>query len=123
NYSIYTYNEQMSEIIAKWKYRGDYVLANIFKELFVQVFKEVFSNVLSESIVVPIPLSKERLQIRGFNQAETLASFLPNNSNKILARIHSEKQSKKTRHERITTANPFAVHGKINKSVILVDDI
>jgi len=65
----------------------------------------------------------ERLQERGFNQAEVLAAFLPIENRSLLTRIHSEKQSKMTRSERISTKNPFEIVGHINKKVILVDDI
>ena len=123
NYSIFTYNEQMQAMIAKWKYRGDYVLANAFKIHVSELFIKQFTHLTKNLIIVPIPLSKERIKERGFNQAKVLASFLPIKSQEIMTRVHSEKQSKKTRHERISTKNPFKVNGKVNKTVILVDDI
>lgn len=123
NYSIYHYNEMMKDLISKWKYRSDYVLGDIFKHLFLQTFNEVFVPVVSDYLVVPIPLSKERKLLRGFNQAEQLASFLPRHSNDIINRIHSEKQSKKSRLERISMENPFIMHKRVNKPIILVDDI
>lgn len=123
NYSVYTYNEQMKEMIAKWKYRGDYILAQAFKQQFIQSFHKRFSLLLEDTLIIPIPLSMERLQERGFNQAEVLAAFLPIENRSLLTRIHSEKQSKMTRSERISTKNPFEIVGHINKKVILVDDI
>src|SRR5690625_1117897 len=123
NYSVYTYNHQMREMIVKWKYRGDFILAHAFKEQFIHFFHKKFSPLLEDTLIIPIPLSTERLQERGFNQAKVLADFLPIENKQIITRIHSEKQSKMTRSERISTRNPFKVEEEINKKVILVDDI
>src|SRR5699024_5852153 len=70
--------------------------------------------------------SKERLINRGFNQSLAIAEKLARNTSdiqQVLQRIHSEKQSKKTRSQRIFGKNPFKLIKKTNKSVILVDDI
>ncbi|HLR74571.1 MAG TPA: ComF family protein [Virgibacillus sp.] len=123
NISIYTYNDVMRDIIAKWKYRGDYVLIHMFRHVFRDVFIKQFASYAKEALIVPIPLSTERLKERGFNQAEALAKLLPGEKANILIRKHSEKQSKKTRAERLSSNNPFIMKEKINKRVILVDDI
>src|SRR5690606_12881635 len=68
-------------------------------------------------------LSKERLMERGFKQAKMLADFLPIEMVEPLSRVHGEKQSKKTRQERMIAENPFFIKETINKKVILVDDI
>jgi|SRR5690625_4141147 len=121
NYSLYAYNDMMQDMIAKWKYRGDYQLGEIFKQPLVNTFSHHFLKI--NPIVVPIPLSEERLGERGFNQAKMLADFLPVPSVEVLKRVHGEKQSKKTRYERIFTDNPFILTQPIEKPVILVDDI
>lgn len=123
NHSVFYYNTEIQEMIAKWKYRGDYCLGVIFKEAFVQSFAATFGTLEQNSIVVPIPLSEERLMERGFNQASMLADFLPVEKEEVLSRIHGEKQSKKNRIERITTRNPFSLNKTVKKTVILVDDI
>lgn len=123
NHSIYTYNTAIQAMVTKWKYRGDYCLGEIFKDPFIQLFEAVFGTLANDPVVVPIPLSQERLTERGFNQATMLADFLPIEKKEILTRIHGEKQSKKTRFERITTQNPFSLNETVKKTVILVDDI
>ncbi|MBM7600533.1 competence protein ComFC [Virgibacillus halotolerans] len=123
NYSIFNYNSFMQDMIAKWKYRGDYVLGTAFKLDLFQVFSKRFAFLKNEALLVPIPLSEERLRERGFNQAKMLAEFLPLPCEELLTRIHGEKQSKKTRTARISTNNPFKLTKTVNKSVILVDDI
>ncbi|WP_156288302.1 ComF family protein [Oceanobacillus salinisoli] len=123
NFSVFTYNSIMQAIITKWKYRGDYYLGNVFKEYFITAFYEKFAFLKKDAIVVPIPLSEERLMERCFNQAKMLAEFLPLDSKEVISRKDGEKQSKKTRKERIFSENPFFITEPINKSVILVDDI
>lgn len=123
NFSIYRYNERMKEMVAKWKYRGDYVIGEAFKEKFRQTFRNTFSHIKEELIAIPIPLSLERRQERAFNQAEMLSRFLPIDIDFVIQRKHGEKQSKKSREERIHTENPFFITKKLNKSVVLVDDI
>ncbi|MFC4023860.1 ComF family protein [Oceanobacillus longus] len=123
NYSVFAYNEIMQEVITKWKYRGDYVLGEIFRIYFKDTFNERFSVLKKDAVLIPIPLSKERARERGFNQAKALAEFLPVPCTDILSRQDGEKQSKKTRLERIYTDSPFFIEQPINKPVILVDDI
>ncbi|MFD1350104.1 ComF family protein [Oceanobacillus caeni] len=123
NYSIFTYNPFMKEVIAKWKYRGDYYLGYIFENYLMEAFQENFSFLKKNGFVVPIPLSEERLLERGFNQAKMIADFLPIETKELLTRLHGEKQSKKSRMERIISENPFFITESINKPVLLVDDI
>ncbi|WP_405100348.1 ComF family protein [Oceanobacillus sp. FSL H7-0719] len=123
NQSVFQYNSFMQELITKWKYRGDYILGEIFKDYFYQGFKDYFKPLMKEAAILPIPLSRERLEERGFNQAEVLSRFLPVDPELLLARKHGEKQSKKSRYDRIMTKNPFYLQETIKKPVILVDDI
>lgn len=122
NYSIFTYNKQMQEMIAKWKYRGDYILGEAFKTEFAKEFSNVHKNI-KDAVVIAVPLSIERMKERGFNQAEQLATFCQKPKRNPLTRIHGEKQSKKSRRERLLARNPFKMVEMINKPVILVDDI
>lgn len=121
NDSIYIYNDFLKEIITQYKFRGDYI------------FVKAFSNKIREKIkqtafdrIVPIPLSEERLHERGFNQSEALireSGFTPST---ILERIHTEKQSKKSRAERIHLQQVFKLktsHDVRKEKILLVDDI
>lgn len=123
NYSIYQYNECMQEIIMKWKYRGDYELGYIFKNAVRTHFRKMMLTAAKTHLAIPVPLSIERYSERGFNQAEMLARFLPIPMAAYLQRVTSEVQAKKTRRERMGSANPFQLKKPINKPVILVDDI
>ncbi|WP_174614280.1 ComF family protein [Virgibacillus ihumii] len=123
NYSIFQYNDLMQEMIARWKYRGDYCFAEAFHKQFRKGFQQKFSFLSKNAVAVPIPLSPERLMERGFNQADLLARFLPLETKEALSRVHGEKQSKKTRHERISAVNPFRILKPVDNPVVLIDDI
>jgi competence protein ComFC len=121
NHSIYLYNDFFKEVMATFKYRGDYVLAIIFAEK----IKDLISQ-LQPELIVPIPLSSERLYERGFNQAEALLNESGLTPTMPLTRIHSEKQSKKSRSERIHISQVFEVNRQtevIGKNILLIDDI
>ncbi|MDR7237726.1 ComF family protein [Neobacillus drentensis] len=121
NHSLFLYNDFLKEMIAKFKFRGDYVLAKIFSEFLKKKLTEI-----EPDLFVPIPLSEERLYERGFNQAEAILLEAGYHPNHLLSRIHSEKQSKKSRSERIHLPQVFQLLPDIQvagKKVVLIDDI
>lgn len=122
NRSVYSYNEITQSLIARWKYRGDYQIAEIFKEDFRRKYSD-FYHQLKDVVIVPIPLHPNRLYERAFNQAGQLANFLPGKKRDILHRTTEEKQAKKSKAERLRSKNPFRAAETINTHVVLVDDI
>ncbi|AMR05223.1 competence protein ComF [Bacillus thuringiensis] len=121
NRSLYMYDDG---IVAQFKFRGDAELVRIFYRPFRNLFQNYFANV---STVIAVPLSKEREVERGFNQAELLATCLPVKiSYPSLRRRETEKQSKKTRKERVSGSNPFYFQGEemfSGQHILLVDDV
>jgi competence protein ComFC len=123
NRSVYMYNEFMKELVALWKFRGDYAIVKAFQEEFCHEFYRHFDHTF---LIVPIPLSAERLYERGFNQAKALAELLHLPIRELLHRHHLEKQSKKSRRERLQTKNVFQLSEKTSlqgKHIVLIDDI
>lgn len=122
NRSIYHYNSFMKEVLALYKFRGDVVLAKLFKEELKKIYKVHFQDLL----VVPIPLSEERLYERGFNQSLFLAQLLDVEIVEALAKRETGKQSKKGRSDRMAGENHFyvaqqdAIRGR---DIVLLDDI
>ena len=121
NESIFQYNDFLKDVIARFKFRSDYILSKVFAESVKNRLATIDAN-----LFVPIPLSNERLYERGFNQAEAIlveAGFSPTH---LLTRVHAEKQSKKTRSERIHLPQVFQIFDEINiegKRIVLVDDV
>lgn len=125
NVSVFHYNDAMKDILAAYKFRGDAELVKVFQKDFLASYKKYYSSYKIDA-AVPIPLSEERLYERGFNQAKLLANKLPLPQLDILQRTHHEKQSKKSRQQRITASNVFSLKNssKIgNKKLLLIDDI
>jgi len=121
NISLYHYNEHLKEIIARYKYRGDYALASIFASEIKKVASESGAD-----LYVPIPLSEARLYERGFNQSEALLTMAKLPVAKILTRKHSEKQSKKSRKERLEQSDVFEIQKNYaiqGEKILLIDDI
>ncbi|MFD1706919.1 ComF family protein [Siminovitchia sediminis] len=119
NLSIYQYNDFLKEMMARYKYRGDYALAKVFSEDIQSALRKT-----SFDIAVPIPLSRERLLERGFNQAAGLGMEAGLDMFEALERIHGEKQSKKSREERIHLHQVFKVSASVSeKNILLIDDI
>lgn len=121
NQSLFHYNDFMKESIATFKYRGDYAIA----EAFSSFIKDALPKIAFDSIVV-IPLSSERLLERGFNQAEALAITAGQTCIQPLTRIHSEKQSKKSRRDRINLPQVFQITDSemiAGQKILLLDDI
>lgn len=121
NDSIYAYNPFLKELMALFKYRGDYAIAAVFTE-------GIRSLVADKKIdiFVPIPLSNERLIERGFNQSEALIVAAGLKSTLLLTRVHSEKQSKKSRQERIEIQQVFQFQSDLSiydKQILIIDDI
>lgn len=121
NYSLFMYNDFLKEVIGTYKFRGDYVIAQAFSNYIQAKLKP-----LKYDQLVPIPLSAERIYERGFNQAEALikeAGFPPTN---LLARTHTEKQSKKSRSDRIHLQQVFSLLPDAivtDQHILLIDDI
>lgn len=121
NVSIYSYSDFLKELLARFKYRGDYVLVKAFSDDVRAVLsREAFD------LLIPIPLSSERLKERGFNQAKALAEEAGYRATEVLLRVHGEKQSKKSRNERIHLPKVFDLKAGADvagKEIILIDDI
>lgn len=121
NESLYHYNDFLKEVIAQYKFRGDYVLAQIFHREMKLKIKHI-----KPDVIVPIPLSAERLIERGFNQVEAILTEGAIPFSRLLTRIHSEKQSKKAREDRLAQSNFFqwsSEESVSEKRILLLDDV
>lgn len=125
NRSLYHYNAFLKDVISQYKFRGDVAMVEGFRHEWEQLFHKEFQG----KRLVPIPLSKERLYERGFNQAAELTALLPTACCEVLERpLHEQKQSKKSREERLhfhegvfrLASNSSMIKGE---EVVLVDDI
>jgi ComF family protein len=145
-FAVFSYGDQtISEAIKLLKYRGIKVVAPTFsKYLRENLLDHIAESTMmanlgenEEVLVIPVPLYKDRLKKRGFNQSEVIAKNIIKEigginlrlDTKTLKRVkNTESQvSKMTRTKRLINLNnsfqinaPENVFGKI---IILVDDV
>lgn len=133
------YDSLMKDWLALYKYRGSERLEPILAAMLAYAYERLCeeNQLLTTKSFIPlvtsVPLAPERLQDRGFNQAERLALQLSRwyglTYHPMLQRLrHTEKQSLKTRRNRVvdmrgnfTAVGPPALVS--NRSIIVVDDI
>jgi competence protein ComFC len=140
--SVFNYrNEEIREIIYHIKYRGNSTLVNLFAEILYQKLKNDFKNYAKRKSyihLIPIPLSKKRLQKRKFNQSELLTnSIIKHDKQKMF--IHSSdvlirkkdtkpqtKLNKKEREKNIKDCflTPYKKRKEVEGNIfVLVDDV
>ncbi|SFJ45845.1 competence protein ComFC [Halobacillus dabanensis] len=120
NVAVFRYNEFGKKFVARWKYRGDYVLFQAIKK---EIQRKWEMTGVEKHIIVPVPLSKQREAERGFNQSEAIILALAKEPISLFDRLHSEKQSKRGKKERMQSENPFILRRPVHESVVIVDDI
>lgn len=118
--AIYKYNEAMKHYFSQYKFQGDYLLRYVFGTEIKQNLKE-YKNY----VIVPIPISDKRLSERGFNQVTGFleASKIPFQN--LLLKKDGQKQSEKSREERLKIKNEFYVKEDVElpSRILIVDDI
>lgn len=124
NVSLFHYDDWMQAWTARWKFRGDAVMAVAFYHDLRRVYRQHFRGF----VPVPVPLAPVRMQERRFNQAEVLAAALKVPYVLALERLDGEagKQSKQTKRERLQTVRGFTVAAPeliSGRNVLLIDDI
>jgi len=141
-YPIFDYKDELVRgAIWELKYHKNGRIANILGEILQDEILAIVSdlatwNNFTEPILIPIPVSKERLRERGYNQCELLAKEILANSGgfltldeKVLRKIKDtgSQTSRKNKKERIENLKGcFAVEHpeKIKgKNIILLDDV
>lgn len=122
--ALFHYDEEMKQWFEEYKFSGNYQLRFSFSQQIAAYFKKK-----KDYLIVPIPLSEQRLSERGFNQVEGLLLGAGISYINCLRRIGDDRpQSKKKRQERLAGKQPFELCSTggeplVNKKILLVDDI
>ncbi len=129
--AVFLYQGQMRQIIYRYKYsnRRDYT------EFFATEAARLYGDWVKQqkiTQIIPVPLSKQKRRLRGYNQAETFARRfaqlcgLPCRTG-ILLRIRNTTPQKQlsVRDRKNNLKNAFKIGGNVVKldRVLLVDDI
>lgn len=128
--AVFEYDATMKNLIHKLKYDNQKYLAKPLSNILYNYYihNEQINNV---DIIIPVPLHKQRLKTRGYNQTELLLqSFSETNKVKtnIVARVkNTPTQTALSKEERLENLqNAFVVLDNDiikNKKILIVDDI
>ncbi|HEX5285513.1 MAG TPA: ComF family protein [Polaromonas sp.] len=137
--SAVPYAYPWSDLIARYKFGEQHGWAAFFATLLLKTpgMLQAFADLDTHDWVLPLPLSAERLQTRGFNQAWGLASALARLSQtraksdaRLLLRVkHTRPQSQLKREARLANVkgafqvDPLRVAELEGRRVVLVDDV
>lgn len=128
-----------STLIAAYKFRDQHGWADFFAGLLLRSagVRELLADLSPDDWLLPIPLSAERLETRGFNQAWLLARALAKRSHtpaqidaRLLLRVrHTRPQSQLKREARLANVKgafvvePLRQPALDGRRVVLVDDV
>lgn len=121
NQPLYHYNDAMTTYMTEYKFRGNYSLRTVFQSAVRTALSEIEYDVL-----VPVPVSKQTLLTRGFNQVIGLIEGQTYTEALTVTKQGKERQSAKNRHERLLTKQPFALQqaqSLVGQRVLLIDDV
>ena len=130
--ALYPYEGIIQETIYRFKYGGKRKYAQFFAKMMYHKLKETtfFQDI---DVIISVPVSKERLKQRGYNQAEELAKYLSNmskipyNRDILIRQKHTKPQSgfsPAQRQENIN--NAFIASCSLPpeyKVILVIDDI
>ncbi|HUR87884.1 MAG TPA: ComF family protein [Ramlibacter sp.] len=124
------YDFPWSALISQFKFNGQVGWARVFATL-MRSTPWVEPALEDADLVLPMPLARERLAERGFNQALELAKLLaePTDATLLLRIRHTPAQSALDRKSRaanvkgVFAIDPLRPHAVRGKNVVLVDDV
>lgn len=123
------YEGKIEEVILRFKFQDHPALAIPLGQLMAQAWQK---QEIEADIVTSVPLSKRRLRLRGYNQAELLAKTIAHGlglpyQELLVRKRHVKEQSRLKREERLTNVlGAFAPIDGLDlggKRVLLVDDV
>jgi ComF family protein len=121
--SALLFTPALREIIHHLKYSDRVSLAKPLGDILTECLKrEAFTG----NLVVPVPLHRSRERLRGYNQAELIASRLglPMTTRLLRRRKNTPSQTGLTRNERKRNlASAFEVRAELKGTIIVVDDV
>ena len=122
--ALFAYDQGMKEWIHEYKLMGNYQL----RETFAAAIRQKINN-FDYDCLIPIPLSAERYQERGFNQVTAVLDAGGVKSKEWLDKVvDTAPQAQRSRKQRLEEAQPFAVKPEAtveikNKKLLLIDDV
>ncbi|KAA0445322.1 MAG: ComF family protein [Candidatus Thioglobus sp.] len=126
-HTLYDYQGDIAELIKIFKYDGKKLCIG---DYFSRQLYDLYQTLPAYDAIIPMPLSKERVKVRGFNQVLELLRQIKRKTPTIID-IHSVKRIKATRQlfelnleqRRAEIKGAFIANPMPYQKVLLVDDI
>lgn len=127
------YGNVAKDLIAQFKFYANFEVLKLFKNWFSCILND--SEYSDMDYIIPVPLHKERLKARGYNQTAILAKTI---SRIIKVKYHSKiliknkntisqsnlgKEAREKNLKNTFAPYPGNIHLIKNKKILLVDDI
>jgi len=130
-YSACLYDSSLKELVHSFKYKGKSVLAKVFSRLMIDYIKDN-PEITDVDLITVVPLHKERLREREFNQSLLLAGPIAKDYSLLLANIlekirKTRYQNELLKSERLRNLQgAFSLSPKADikgKNILLIDDV
>lgn len=126
----FEYSGSIEKLLRSFKFGSNFKNGEILNIL-LRNFFEGYPHLREFDCVIPVPLSAERLNERGYNQSEIIARSIaevigiPLNTDTLVRIRHTERQSSLSAAERILNVkNAFLSKRRMDhQHILLVDDI
>ena len=120
--SLYIYNQEMKELIFKFKGCYDIELGEVFLNRYLWYLKMKYKGFY----IVPLPSYPIDDERRGFNHVEEIYNRLKLPMLKVIKKTKESKQAKKKRKQRLKAIESFGVEdidSVKDKKILIVDDV
>ncbi|MDD5173410.1 MAG: ComF family protein [Candidatus Omnitrophica bacterium] len=130
-YSACIYDDALKELVHSFKYKGKTILAGIFSKLMIDYIKDN-PEIVNVDIITVVPLHRERLREREFNQSLLIANpiakehciILANTLEKMHKTRYQNELPKSERLKNLRGAFDVSSDTEIkDKNILLIDDI
>jgi len=81
-HALFSYDYPLDRLLQNYKYKESLHLADTFAALFINNLLDPAPNIHAQTdLIIPMPMHRERLKQRGFNQALEIARLISKNRN------------------------------------------
>ena len=129
-HTLYDYSGSCAQLIKRFKFDHQLCIGDFFAHRLYDKYMDIIAIHGEYDAIIPLPLSKQRLRERGYNQTHELLRIIAKKTNVLIDRT-SVRRIKTTkalstldleeRHSEIK--NAFSAKDMIYNKVLLVDDV
>lgn len=128
--ALCVFDVNSKQLIHHFKYYSNYSIAIMFAQLLYSRYRK---DILLAEYIVPVPIHRIKLILRGYNQAQVLGRYLaqianlPIKSNMLIKNKWTQSQTTLNRRDRTQNVNDSIIINKPelvkDKNIILIDDV